>query len=624
MKTTNNISQVYKQKNGDFYHLECFDCKRVHKETESVTACIKCGGPLIVKYDYDLIKSRINLYQVEQAPISAFKYLSFYPIKDFKKVISLREGGTPLIRARNLGKKYNLHKFYLKNEGANPTGCFKDRGTLVEVTKAIEMGAKAICLASTGNMAASVAAYSSIAGIPCYVLVPEGTPIGKLAQSLSYHARIIQVRGTYSDCARLAEAMAKKHNFYLAGDYAFRREGQKSQGYEIIEQLYWKSPDYIVVPIGCGTNSSAIFQGFKDFKELGLIDKLPKIIAVQTEGCNTIVSAANKKKLKFDTVDKPQTVCSAVAAGYPLDGTIILKSIKESDGFGVEVTDTEALKAQQSLAKNEGVFAEPSGALPVAAIKKLQLKKFFKPDDVIVAVITGNGLKDPVSATKILPDPPSIEPSMDEIDNYLKYKIYQIRGAEVESAQKSVFKKKPTAKEVEKVLKSEFDLKLNKIIVQGITDNVASFLKKGRKVTHADLQTIIEEVLNAFITKKRILVIKDFKITNSKNEPAKATVYATHNGKNLKGNGKGVGTFDAIIKAIEEIIKSQKGLDITLINYTVGIAGGGTDASVKVTITFVDKKKNKVIVSATSPDTITASVSAYEKAYNLLWYKNHS
>ena len=142
------MTTPHRQKNGDFYWLECFDCHRKHQETESVTSCVKCSGPLIAKYDFDLIKSRINLYELEQSPISARKYLNFYPIKDFEKVISLREGGTPLIRARNLGKKYHLNKFYLKNEGANPTGVFKDRGTLVEVTKAIEMGAKAICLGS--------------------------------------------------------------------------------------------------------------------------------------------------------------------------------------------------------------------------------------------------------------------------------------------------------------------------------------------------------------------------------------------------------------------------------------------------------------------------------------------
>ena len=611
-------------KTDALYRLKCFDCKRVTDEGESVTSCIKCSGPLIAEYNFEKIKSRFNLYDIEHSPISAVKYLNFYPINDFEKVISLREGGTPLIRARNLGKKYGLKKLYLKNEGANPTGVFKDRGTLVEVTKAIELGAKAICLASTGNMAASVAAYSSIAGIPCYVLVPEGTPIGKLAQTLSYHARIIQVRGTYSDCAKLAEKMAKKHGFYLAGDYVFRREGQKSQGYEIVEQLFWKAPDYVVVPVGCGTNSSAVWQGFVDFKELGLISKLPKMIVVQPEGCNTIADPARQKKLDFKVVEKPGSVCSAVAAGYPLDGHIILKAVKDSGGLGVVVTDTEALKAQQSMAKNEGVFAEPSGALPLAAIKKLHKQKFFKPDDVIVAVITGNGLKDPVSATKILPSPPSIEPKMEEIDNYLKYKIYNIRGAEADAAKKVLFKSKPSATEIRKVIEKHFDLKLNKNVVQKIVEELENFISKGKTVTHYDFQNIVEEVVNAFSSKDKILEITDFHVSVSKNAPDQAEVKARYANKPYSSKATGVGPFDAIMKAMKDIIDKQKGIKVTLQDFNVEIDEGGTDAVVKVTIVFTDKKNNKVVVSATSPDIMVASVNAFEKGYNLLWWKNKS
>ena len=522
-----------KPKIDSLYHLECFDCQRITDESESVTSCVKCGGPLVAKYNFDKIRSRFNFYDIEHAPISAMKYLNFYPINDFEKVISLREGGTPLIRARNLGKKYGLNKLYLKNEGANPTGVFKDRGTLVEVTKAIELGAKAICLASTGNMAASVAAYSSIAGIPCYVLVPEGTPIGKLAQTLSYHARIIQVRGTYSDCAKLAEKMAKKHGFYLAGDYVFRREGQKSQGYEIVEQLFWKAPDYVVVPVGCGTNSSAIWQGFVDFYEMGLISHLPKMIVVQPEGCNTVITAANKKKLDFKTVDKPGTVCSAVAAGYPLDGHIILKAVKDSGGMGVEVTDTDALKAQQSMAKNEGVFAEPSGALSMAAIKKLHEQKFFKADDVIVC---RSNRQRPERSSISHQDPaqPAFDRTnnMEEIDNYLKYKIYNIRCAEVDAAKKTLFKTKPSAAKIKEVIEKDFDLKLNTKVVQKIEDELGTFIGKGKTVTRYDFQNIVEEVVNAFTAKEKILEITDFHLSVSKNDPDLAEVKARYASKN--------------------------------------------------------------------------------------------
>ena len=179
-----------------FYELFCIACHRRVREEESTTRCPACRSPLDVRYDYDYIRSRLNRYSLRNSPIKAMKYLDFYPIENLSLVVSLDEGGTPLYRCRRLAEATGYSRLYIKNEGANPTGVFKDRGTVVEISKAKERGAKAICVASTGNMAASVAAYASIAMIPCYVLVPEGTAIGKMAQALSYGARLLQVRGT--------------------------------------------------------------------------------------------------------------------------------------------------------------------------------------------------------------------------------------------------------------------------------------------------------------------------------------------------------------------------------------------------------------------------------------------
>ena len=201
-----------------FYQLKCVKCGKVWDETQTTSSCLSCGAPLDAEYDYDYVKSRLNYYALKNAPISAAKYLNFYPICDLNKLISLDEGGTPLRKSKQIAEKLGLKKLYFKDETGNPTGGFKDRGTMVEITKAREMGAKAIVVASTGNMAASVAAYAAQAGIPAYVVVPEGTPLGKLSQTLSYGARIIQVRTTYSRCAKLAEEIAQKYGFYLAGD----------------------------------------------------------------------------------------------------------------------------------------------------------------------------------------------------------------------------------------------------------------------------------------------------------------------------------------------------------------------------------------------------------------------
>ncbi len=197
------------RRNGTgFYALYCTGCGREVPEKDSRTRCPECRHPLDVRYDYGYIRSRLNRYSLRSSPVKALKYLDFFPVLNLDLVISMNEGGTPLYRCHRLADRLGLRQLYLKNEGANPTGVFKDRGSLVELTKAKELEASAVCVASTGNMAASVAAYASVAELPCYVLVPEGTAIGKLAQALSYGARLLQVRGTYSDAARLTEEMS--------------------------------------------------------------------------------------------------------------------------------------------------------------------------------------------------------------------------------------------------------------------------------------------------------------------------------------------------------------------------------------------------------------------------------
>src|SRR3990167_2505207 len=207
----------------------------------------------------------MNSYVMQTATPSVLKYLDFYPLINRQHLKTLGEGNTPLYHAQNLGKKLNLNKLYIKNEGMNPTGAFKDRGSFVELHKARELGFKTVCVASTGNMAASVAAYSAQADLSCFVFVPENTPRGKLAQAISYGAHVIQVRGTYSDAYNLTMKVAAHYRYYLAGDYAFRGEGQKSLSYEVCEQLWFSPPDWVLVPVGMGTNLSYIWKGFKEY-----------------------------------------------------------------------------------------------------------------------------------------------------------------------------------------------------------------------------------------------------------------------------------------------------------------------------------------------------------------------
>ncbi|MFQ5839941.1 MAG: threonine synthase [Candidatus Methylomirabilales bacterium] len=606
-----------KRHGSGFYALYCIGCGRQVREEESTTACPACGSPLDVRYDYDFIRTRLNRYSLRNSPIKAMKYLDFTPIANLDLVVSLDEGGTPLYRCHKLGEALGLRRLMIKNEGANPTGVFKDRGTMVELTKAKEQGAKAICVASTGNMAASVAAYSSIAELPCYVLVPEGTAIGKMSQALSYGARLLQVRGTYTDAARLTVEMAARYGFYLAGDYAYRVEGQKSQAFEIIEQMDWKVPAVIIVPMGCGTNITALWKGFREFFELGLIDRLPRLIGVQPEGCAPIVAAFDRGRDAIRPVEKPNTICSAVAAGDPVDGLKALKALRESGGCGLALADGDVLEAQQHLARLESVFVEPAGALPIAAIPPLLKTGRIRPDETVVCLATGNGLKDPKSALKILPSPPSIDPVIGEVDRFLKLKLYEIRVAGAKNGGRKLFAEAPSKGALTELVRKEFGIKLTPEFAQRVHGLVEEFVSKGKPVTKADLQYIVETVLRGS-SEPPVLKVDDFQVSTTLHGRARAQVSVTVEGEGVEAEGRGVGPVDAVINALQKAVATRGRLFFELLDYQVEINAPGTDASVETTLVLRDREGNRVVATGTSPDIIVASVQAFVDGYNLL------
>jgi len=405
------------------YVLACSSCGRECDERKSHNLCPHCGEALDAIFDYEKIRERLNLFDLRSAPPSVGKYLDFFPINDLQKVVGLQEGGTPLYHAEKLGKKYGLKNLYIKNEGANPTGVFKDRGTLVEITKAVEFGAKAVIVASSGNMAASVAAYCAKASLVCYVLVPAETPVGKLAQMMEYGAHVIKIRGEYTDCVRLVHDLAPSHGLFLAGDYVFRREGQKSLAYEVCEQLDHRAPDVVIVPTGAGTHIAGIWKGFKEYRMLDLIDSLPKMVAVQAAGAAVLVDAFGKRSRNYKPWKKTSTICSAVAVADPVDGKLALKAVYDSKGAVLAIEDAETLKAQKCLASNEAVFCEPSSALSVAAVSHLIDQGIIRKTDTVVCVATGNGLKDPMTPLQSLPSPPTLEADLKVVGRYLKSKL---------------------------------------------------------------------------------------------------------------------------------------------------------------------------------------------------------
>ncbi|MBU0530595.1 MAG: threonine synthase [Candidatus Aenigmatarchaeota archaeon] len=371
-------------------YIFCPRCSTRYKTTDIIFRCEKCSGALEVIFDYSKLKKAVKLEKLQKRPFNHARYLEFFPVKN---LVSLQEGGTPLIRSKNLEREFGL-KFdlYFKYEAVNPTGSFKDRGSSVEIARAIEQKKKNVICASTGNMGASLAAYSSRANLNCNVIVPEDAVHVKTEQILAYGAGVYQIKGSYSDAAELVDYAFRSHDAYLTGDYLHRREGTKSIGFELAEQT---KSDYVFCPVGNGTLISAVWKGFAEFKELGFIKKLPRMVAIQAEKCNPLTKAYRTgKEIK---PMEGHTMAVAMECGDPLDGEKALKSVKDSRGYADHVSDNDIIRARELLARREGLFAEPAGAASLAGI--LKGKEKIARGSVVVCLVTGHGLKTPRTST---------------------------------------------------------------------------------------------------------------------------------------------------------------------------------------------------------------------------------
>ncbi|NQU95247.1 MAG: threonine synthase [Candidatus Omnitrophica bacterium] len=338
------------------------------------------------------------------------RYREYLPVTEKTPVISLNEGDTPLIRAGHIGGLVGGGaEVYLKYEGLNPTSSFKDRGMTLAVSKAVEEGSEAVICASTGNTSASAAAYAARAGIKCVVLIPEGSiALGKLAQALIHGAQVIAIKGNFDECLELVKAITKKHPMTLVNSLnPYRIEGQKSGAFEICDAL-GGAPDYHAIPVGNAGNITAYWKGYKEYKEKGKIDKLPKMIGFQAEGASPIV--------KGKIVKNPKTIATAIKIGNPANWKMAEAARDESGGLIEAVTDEEILNAYKILASKEGVFVEPASAASVAGVLKKSKQGYFKGENLrIVCVLTGHGLKDPDRAIASIKKPKSLPAELDQV-----------------------------------------------------------------------------------------------------------------------------------------------------------------------------------------------------------------
>jgi threonine synthase len=371
-------------------YLQCVRCGRTYPKDVIRYRC-DCGDSLEIVYDYSTL--HVTWEELRKRTFCHWRYKEFYP--DLKKsdIITMGEGGTALVSSHNIAKEAGAGEIMFKLESINPTGSFKDRGSTIEISEAYAYGARDIACASTGNMGASVAAYCARGGIHCTIYVPDDTAPIKLLQMEAHGADIRTVRGDYTMAARVAKKQFEEKGVYLAGDYPYRGEGEKSVGFEIMDQIH-DELDYIACPIGNGTLLHGVWKSLKEMKMAGLIRQLPKILGVQAEGCNTVARAFLEGK---DTIEPvlPHTLMDAVACGDPLDGSWALRALRESKGAGITVSDNEASCARDLLAKKEGIFAELSGALSTAGLLKAYGQGLVPRDATVVALVTGHGLKEP-------------------------------------------------------------------------------------------------------------------------------------------------------------------------------------------------------------------------------------
>ena len=335
-----------------------------------------------------------------------YNYRSFLPVTDQTPVISLHEGNTILLPAPRLSERLKI-RLYLKFEGQNPTGSFKDRGMTVAVSKAVESGSRAVMCASTGNTSASAAAYAARAGIKCVVLVPDGyIALGKLAQALIYGAEVIAIKGNFDAALQLVRKITQEHPITLVNSLnPHRIEGQKTGAFEVCDQLGFV-PDYLALPVGNAGNITAYWKGFKEYRDAGCISSTPAMIGFQAAGAAPIV--------RGEVVPEPQTVATAIRIGNPASWIKAKTAVEESQGRIDQVTDEDILAAYQLVARIEGLFVEPASAAALAGVIKLVQEGFFKQDAWVVSIMTGHGLKDPDTTIKTCHLKPKVIPAQED------------------------------------------------------------------------------------------------------------------------------------------------------------------------------------------------------------------
>ena len=411
-----------------FLGLQCHLCKTFFA-AEATYVCDRCLGPLEPLYDYSAIA--LTRRQIAARPKNLWRYRELLPIAGEPRT-GFNSGFTPLVRCDRLAARLGVDELYVKDDSVNhPTLSYKDRVVSVAATRAIELGFDVLACASTGNLANSVAAHAARLGIDCCVFIPDNLEAGKLLGSAIFNPTILAISGNYDDVNRLCTQVADRYRwgFVNINLRAYYAEGAKTLGFEVVEQLGWRYPKHLVSPVAGGTLLPRIVRGFRELREVGLVEgDLPKVYAAQAAGCSPVVNALDAG-LEYPEPVRPNTIAKSIAIGNPADGYQVIQSVRATGGGGAAVSDGQIVDAIRLLAETEGIFTEPAGGTTLAATIELVRRGVIPRDESIVVCVTGNGYKTAEVVATQLNDPVPLTRSFKDFETWLEKRDARLKAS---------------------------------------------------------------------------------------------------------------------------------------------------------------------------------------------------
>ncbi|MBI4202906.1 MAG: threonine synthase [Chloroflexi bacterium] len=377
-------------------HLECTACGATYSAEEAHRVCLACGKVLYARYDLVRARRALRRHLLATRPSTMWRYFEVMPVRQARNVVSLGEGMTPLIPARNLGAQLGCPRLFIKDEGGNPTGTFKARGLSAAVSKAKELGIASLAMPSAGNAAGALAAYCAHGGMKARVFMPKDAPLANQQECSAFGAQVTLVEGLIGDAGRLSREQAAQHGLFDVSTLQepYRVEGKKTLGYELAEQLGWRTPDVIVYPTGGGTGIVGIWKAFQEMVELGWLEQATtRMVVVQAEGCAPIVRAFHQGAYLAEPWVGAHTIAAGIRVPSAIGDYLILQALRESGGAAVAVSDQDILREIQTMASTEGIFPCPEGAATLAGLRRLLKEGAIDPSGTIVLMNTGAAYK---------------------------------------------------------------------------------------------------------------------------------------------------------------------------------------------------------------------------------------